>query len=205
MLNREWADHEEGGHLPTYSEQLLDSQKKVVGSADIDGVSDEDKQDEEADRFERAYNFRFEEPTGPGSGASRGGGAGHSAASHIVTYARNVKGSSCGVGMTSASRSERTANDAKPRRRRKKREELKRLKNLKRQEVEARLREIERATGASLADAGLTVADLDGDFDIDKYDAKMSKAFDDEYYGENGELVKPIDAEDLLDEDQGKI
>ncbi len=70
ILNRGWIDRSEQ-RVPTYDQ--------VVGQADGDededegenagesskhpwGVLDEDEFDEQADEFETAYNFRFEEP-----------------------------------------------------------------------------------------------------------------------------------------------
>ena len=216
VLNREWADHDEGGAVPRAptmdggidrhtkknngnNNNNKKKKRRGGGGGDSDSEGDDaqvqqdpssDDEDvlDAVDRFERAYNFRFEEPQNNGSAATRQYGGSTSAAAHITTYSRAVEGS-----LRRKDDRRKLKRDERKRRkeeeRRAKQEELKRLKNLKRQEIEARLREIEEATGTKglLARAGLTSADLDGDFDMAAFDAKMQAAFNDDFYEEEEE------------------
>jgi protein KRI1 len=84
----------------------------------------------------------------------------------------------------------------------KRQEDLKRLKNLKKEEIMEKLRKIHGMAGVSLdeipsfreEDADLPgpfdEKDLEGDFDPDQYDSKMSQVFGDQYYEK--EEVCPI-------------
>lgn len=182
VMNREWADHAEGDALPRLKHS--GSMRSEDGdNASVDRVDEEDAIDEEADRFERAYNFRFEEPT---QVATVGG---NSADNHITTYSRNTQGS-----LRRKDDRRKTKREEKKLRKatekKKKREELKRLKNLKREEMEARLGSIDDEDGMKgmkeiLAIAGMTAADFDGEFDSEKFDAKMKNMFNDEFYEED--------------------
>ena len=184
VMNREWADHNEGDALPRMQHN---GAKESAGTTGIDRVDEDDLKDEVADRFERAYNFRFEEPTqvgGVGGSMERNS----SASNHITTYSRNTQGS--------LRRKDDRRKDKREERRlrkavekKKKREELKRLKNLKREEMQERMSTMDEEGGMKgmqelLAKAGMTAADLEGEFDSDKFDAKMKAMFDDDYYEE---------------------
>jgi len=62
----------------------------------------------------------------------------------------------------------------------KKKEELKRLKNLKKKEILEKMKQIEKVSGAPVL--GFEEFDLEKDFDPEEYDAKMQKAFSEDYY-----------------------
>ena len=98
-----------------------------------------------------------------------------------------------------AEREERKARKAGERAR--KEEELRRLKNLKRSALESKLAEIARMSGLGDAAAlALDAQDLDGDFDPDKFDAAMARAFGDDYYGK--EDMQHPGTGGLLDDDE---
>ena len=74
-----------------------------------------------------------------------------------------------------------------------KREELKRLKNLKKKEIMEKLDKLAAITGNPVESLGLTLDDIEEDFDPKEYDAKMMSLFGEEYYeaGEE-EQEKPV-------------
>ena len=68
ILNRGWIDRSEQ-KVPTYDQVVADIKDDVEEDDDEmgksehpGGVLDEDEFDEQAEEFETAYNFRFEEP-----------------------------------------------------------------------------------------------------------------------------------------------
>ncbi|KAJ3091889.1 hypothetical protein HK102_012811 [Quaeritorhiza haematococci] len=189
ILNRGWVD-KDATRIPTYNEIVDDDE-------DEDAV-------EEAEEFERQYNFRFEEE----------GGA------QIVTHARNIPNSVRRKDDKRArQREEREAR--KKEEKVQKMEELKRLKNLKKMEILEKLKKIQEMAGfrgdidgafddedgsqgkgkskpKTLQIAGLDEIDLEEDFDPEKYDQKMSRVFGDDYY-EDGDAVKKPDFGDDID------
>jgi len=128
---------------------------------------DDEEFDEQADRFESTYNFRFEEP-----GADR-----------LISHPRVI---SDAVRKEDSKR--RRQRDAKAERvaQEKERmdEEVKQLKNLKKQEIETRVSEMQKAAGRHAPSIKVVDSLLDGDFDPEEWDKLMGNAFDDEYYGE---------------------
>ena len=126
---------------------------------------DEDFSDREDD-FERAYNFRFEEP-----GAER-----------VVSHPRSTDAS-----IRKQAEAGRKREAAEARRARKeearaqKRQELQRLKNLKKQEVLERLRAIQEVSGAAVP---LSEVDLSGEFDPEDHDRQMAAMFSDDFYAQ---------------------
>ncbi|CAI2164808.1 298_t:CDS:10 [Funneliformis geosporum] len=134
---------------------------------------DENEKFEEAvDQFESKYNFRFEE-----EGSTK-----------VVTYARNLEGSMRRTDnkrkLQRQARSERKEEEKK-----RKIEGLKRLKNLKKKEIFEKLQKIKEITGNDTV--GFDDVDLEEDFDPDKYDKKMNKVFDDNYYAREDDNEKP--------------
>ena len=71
ILNRGWIDRSEK-HVPTYDEvvgkvkdedeEVEEEASKAGESSHPWGVLEEDEFDEQAEEFETAYNFRYEEP-----------------------------------------------------------------------------------------------------------------------------------------------
>ena len=73
-----------------------------------------------------------------------------------------------------------------------KREELKRLKNLKKKEIMEKLNKLASVTGNPVESLGLTLDDIEEDFDPKEYDARMMSLFSEEYYAAGeGEEEKP--------------
>lgn len=210
VMNREWQDHNEGDALPSVRRGADETTNSRRGGGLLDDDDDDNEQaDEQADRFERAYNFRFEEPTqldgGSRSRLGGGGGSGGGANAHITTYSRTVEGSMRRKGDKRKEQRE-LRKKRKEEEKRAKREELKRLKNLKRQEMQERLRKIEEETGMTglLERSGLTADDMDGDFDPDTFDQKMQAMFNDGYYEEGDEVEGGGEAEGGQEEEQGE-
>ncbi|KAI9141564.1 KRI1-like family C-terminal-domain-containing protein [Paraphysoderma sedebokerense] len=166
ILNKGWVSNED---------KLAPSYDQIVG--DIDDDEDEEAV-EQAEEFERVYNFRYEEQ----------GGA------HLQTFSRNIEGT-----VRRKDDARKRAREAKKERQERERlqklEELKRLKNLKKQEIHEKLKQIQEITGSSVV--GLEDIDLDTDFDPDQYDTKMSKIFNDDYYEAEDASVKPNFGEDI--------
>ena len=74
-----------------------------------------------------------------------------------------------------------------------KREELKRLKNLKKKEILDKLNKLAAITGNPVESLGMTLDDIEEDFDPKEYDAKMTSLFSDEYYAAGREdEEKPV-------------
>ena len=74
-----------------------------------------------------------------------------------------------------------------------KREELKRLKNLKKKEIMEKLNKLASITGNPVESLGLTLDDIEEDFDPKEYDARMTSLFSEEYYAAGeGEEEKPV-------------
>lgn len=74
-----------------------------------------------------------------------------------------------------------------------KRAELKRLKNLRRKIIEKELLDAFSKSGTGDAEAITSkfgVEDLEEDFDLDKWDAKMKQVFDDDYYNQKDEEIE---------------
>ncbi|CAO3668362.1 unnamed protein product [Umbelopsis vinacea] len=166
VLNRGWVD-KDATKVPSYQD--------VVGE-EVDSDEDEEYLDK-VDRFESAYNFRFEED----------GGA------QLVSHARETEGSV--RKKDNRRKQQREARSGrKEEEKLQKAEELKRLKNLKMKEIHERLKKIQEITGNSVV--GLDNIDLDGDFDPDTYDKQMTHVFNDDFYtGDDSE--KPTWDDDI--------
>lgn len=130
------------------------------GDEDLDAV-------DAAEKFEHAYNFRFEEGNTEITGHSR----------DIKDVARRPDD------RRKRKRAEKAAKKAALRE--EATSELKRLKNLKRAELEAKLKAVHDVAGLEKPNfddeeqsmAGFNMDDLDGDFDPASWDAKMSTVF----------------------------
>ncbi|KAA6422645.1 MAG: hypothetical protein FRX49_07505 [Trebouxia sp. A1-2] len=149
VLNKGWVDADEAG-LPSYEE--------IVGVHD-----DEDEAyDEQADHFEAAYNFRFEEEGGR----------------QMITHPRILENT---VRKTDDRRKRKRAEKAQRKAAQEsiQQQEVKRLKNLKGQQIQER-----DIAGPSGQDDAALDALMQGDFDPEQYDKQMAAAFGDVYYGD---------------------
>jgi protein KRI1 len=136
--------------------------------------SDDEEEDERADKFETAYNLRFEDPTGSNE--------------MLKSYARDI------IAAKSVRREEPNSRKKQREAEREKREAEKRerdgeralLRQLKIGEMEEKLQKIKKAAGIK----GKTLKDeewtklLDENWDDDTWEAEMNKQFGEDYYAE---------------------
>ncbi|KAJ2481448.1 Ribosome biogenesis protein Kri1 [Coemansia sp. RSA 2131] len=141
-------------------------------------IVDKEEDDELIDRtddFESKFNFRFAEEGG----------------TQITSYPREIEGSLRRTDDRRKLARER-AKERKAELKRQKAEELKRAKNQKKRAVLDKLAEIQAITGNS--NVGFDDLDLEGDFDADKFQAQMTKLFDNAEYDDS---VKPTWDDDI--------
>ncbi|KAI8828669.1 KRI1-like family C-terminal-domain-containing protein [Chytriomyces cf. hyalinus JEL632] len=179
ILNKGWVDEDaDESAIPTYDQIVKDEH-----------IDQDEAEEEEVDRFERAYNFRFEESDG----------------ANIVTHARTIEDS---MRRKDTRRADKrlSIKERKEEEKRAKAEELKRLKNLKKEEMLTKLKKIAEVAGTETST--FEHVDLDEEFDASKFDEMMAARFDDEYYasGEGADLEKPVfddglDLDDIEDYD----
>ncbi|KAJ3181113.1 KRRI-Interacting protein 1 [Gaertneriomyces sp. JEL0708] len=137
---------------------------------------------EAAEEFEYRHNFRFEEE----------------GAAEVVTHSRSIPGTI--RREDDARKKKREAKKArKEAEKLREEEEYKRLRSLKKQEIQQRLERIKEIAGGSL---GVEI-DLDGDFDPEKFDQQMQKAFNEEYYEQEDEQfdTRDDDVSNVIEED----
>eukprot|EP00040_Diaphanoeca_grandis_P027075 m.153082 g.153082 ORF g.153082 m.153082 type:complete len:826 (+) comp30828_c1_seq1:116-2593(+) len=151
-------------------------------------LSDDEDHVEEQERFEKRFNFRFEDAD----------------SSEIKTYPREVDGS-LRRKVTKRQAARERASSRKDDEKNLKAEEIKRLKNLKQQEILDKLQQIKDLTGNDVE--GLENIKLDADFNADDHDQQMQQVFNDNYY-DHADDQKPQfpddlgDIEDTYDDDE---
>ncbi|KAL3868697.1 hypothetical protein ACJMK2_041474 [Sinanodonta woodiana] len=171
ILNKGYLDKEKN-RVPTYEEVVDDGE----------GFSEEEDILEKQEKFEKKYNFRFEEPD----------------ADVIKSFPRKVEDSVRQKDTKRAHKRQETK-DRKTMEKEQKKEELKQLKNLKRQEIIAKIEKLKEITGNKTI--GFNEDDLEDDFDPKKHDEMMKRYFDEDYYKAGAEEVKPEvedDEDDVL-------
>ncbi|KAG7505143.1 hypothetical protein JOB18_024546 [Solea senegalensis] len=172
VLNKGYKDEDgEDERIPTYDEVVQDD----VEDSEEEGENFLERQE----KFEKSYNFRFEEPD----------------AQQIKTYPRNIATS---VRSKDDSRKlkRQEVKERKQKEKEQKQEQLKQLKNLKRNEIMEKLNKLKELTGNE--QLAFSQMDLEGDFDPQQHDQLMQKFFGDEYYG--GEEVEKPQFDDDDDE-----
>ncbi|CAJ1372499.1 unnamed protein product [Effrenium voratum] len=164
LMNRQWLE----------TDSLQTGAKKEV--FDEESSAEDADHLEEADEFEKDYNFRFEVEEG----------------SQIQGHARfpenSVRERSDKRKRQRKEKAERKATD-KVRRA----EELKRLKNLKKQEIIRRLEQIREVTGNE--DTGLEAGMLDAEFDPREHDETMEQILGSDY----DERQEALSSKELVD------
>lgn len=136
--------------------------------------SDDDEDDERAEKFEAAYNLRFEDPTGSNE--------------MLKSYARDVVAAkSVRRGEPNSRKKQRDAQREKREAEKREREEERaQLRRLKIEEMGEKLQKIKKAAGIK----GKTLKDeewtkfLDEDWGDDQWEAEMNKRFGGDYYAE---------------------
>ena len=136
--------------------------------------SDDSEAEDQAEKFEEAYNLRFEDPA--------------TANETLKSFSRDVTKYSVRRDEKNrrqqAREREREKKDASKRERN---EEKARLRNLKIEEAEQKVKRIKEAAGlkGKELDVGQWKDVLDGDFDDDMWDKEMTSRFGDRYYAED--------------------
>jgi protein KRI1 len=149
---------------------------------DIIGLSDDEAELEKQTEYEHKYNFRFEEPDNE----------------FIKRFPRVVEDS---VRVEKSKRKEqrKEREERKAKEKELKMKELRELQNIRKREIEEKLLLLKDVAGNDNLHEILQEDDLNSDFDPDEHDKRMSKIFNDDYYGIDEGDQKPefpdIDAE----------
>merc|ERR1712032_1738271 len=157
-----------------------DAYDNVAHDSD-DGLSEDEANVEKMEEFEHKFNFRFEEPD----------------EDFIKRYPRTIKGT-MRKEEDKRSKKRKEVEERKKREKQQKKEEIKMLKNAKKKEIMAKLEKLKKITGND--DMELNDDDIEGDFDPEKYDAKMKEVFNNYDNAGGADLEKPTFS-DLEDED----
>ncbi|XP_015119303.1 protein KRI1 homolog [Diachasma alloeum] len=150
---------------PKYREDIIHGSNE--------NLSEDEKDIEQQEVFEHKFNFRFEEPD----------------TDFLKRYPRTLE-NSLRKKDTRRSAKRVALKKRKEEEKARKREELKRLKAMKRKEIAEKIAQLEEITGNN--DLQFDSFDLEGDFDPADHDRKMVELFDEEYYNEGEEHVKPV-------------
>lgn len=147
--------------------------------------------DDAADKFESAYNFRYEDPK----------------SMEIISYARS-QATMRREKMNSRKRDRLKKQEEKAEEKDEVNKEVKKKKQKKINLVMDRIKEIKEAVGGEISDEKIMKifgdSLLKDDFDDAEWDAKMSQIFDDEYYAEEDQtMVKPEWDDGLIEFDEG--
>ncbi|CAF4876554.1 unnamed protein product [Pieris macdunnoughi] len=158
ILNKRYLD----------SEEVETTDQKVRDDEDLEA---DEKTVEEQGKFERAYNFRFEEPD----------------EEYLKRYPRTMNF----IRPKDDRRSRKRAEIAqrKEEEKKKKMEEIGRMKALKLKEIQEKIAKIKEVTGNE--ELPFEEADIEGDFDPAEHDRRMKAIFDEQFYGEADD-EKPV-------------
>lgn len=164
--------------VPTYSEVTKNEEDQ-----------DSDEFDDLSEKFENAYNFRFEDPN----------------AAEIVSYARDQST------LRRSKMSSRQKRREREHQEREKEEEQRKLEVSKMRkekvgEVTSKLEQLQQALGEGEDKVAemLSQQDLEGDWDDAEWDKRMQKLFDDEFYGRDDGDVDASAPAGAEDEDLGE-
>jgi protein KRI1 len=159
--------------------------KEVVPSYKDIVEEDDEEFDDIADKFESAYNFRYEDPN----------------AAQIVSYARD-QNTIRRKEESSRKRQREKKKEQKREEENKYKEEINKLKKAKTKEVLSKLEQLKEVLGDDEVSNMFTEKDLEGDFDGSEWDRRMQEVFNNEFYSKSD--TKPTWADDdddgLLDD-----
>ena len=205
IKNKRWVDkdlHESDSDDDGDEERgIYRSKIKDDDGHDSDASLDELEQ---MDAFESKYNFRFEEAAASAEGGESG------AAYSVVGYARGGAHTTDTLRRKDETRKQKrlARKEKKAAERKAKEERLRRLKNAKREELEGRMKQVRHVAGAAEeGDADIDEAALmklmEGDYDPEKFEAIMSKAYGDDFYDkEDAEWKTDADVKESLMRDE---
>lgn len=160
---------------------LEKSRLPVAQPEDNEDLSADEATLEEQEAFEHKFNYRFEEPD----------------SEFIKKYPRTMQDSMRRKDdRRKVKRLE--VRERKLQEKEQKKEEINRLKALKKKEILEKLQKLKEVTGND--QLGIADADIEGDFDPQEHDRRMNAIFNNEYYEQEAEELKP---EDPLDEELG--
>ncbi|XP_037527142.1 protein KRI1 homolog [Rhipicephalus sanguineus] len=160
---------------------LEKSRLPVAQPEDNEDLSADEATLEEQEAFEHKFNYRFEEPD----------------SEFIKKYPRTMQDSMRRKDdRRKVKRLE--VRERKLQEKEQKKEEINRLKALKKKEILEKLEKLKEVTGND--QLGIADADIEGDFDPQEHDRRMNAIFNNEYYEQEAEELKP---EDPLDEELG--
>ncbi|KAL4709258.1 hypothetical protein ACJJTC_010719 [Scirpophaga incertulas] len=142
------------------NKRYLDEGAQVTADEELE--ADEQTVEEQA-KFERAYNFRFEEPDDE----------------YLKRFPRTMNSIRPKDDRRSRKRAEVRARKEQEKRR--KMDEIARLKALKLNEIREKIAKIKEVTGND--DLAFKEEDIEGDFDPEEHDRRMRALFDEQYYG----------------------
>lgn len=139
--------------------------------------SDDDEEEERIEKFEAAYNLRFEDPKGSNE--------------VLRTYARDVTAAKSVRREEASGRKKQreAAREKKEAEKREREEERARLRRLKIEEMEEKLKKIKKAAGLkgkALKDEDWTKF-LENDWDDETWEKEMNRKFGEDYYAEEEE------------------
>ncbi|XP_038211346.1 protein KRI1 homolog [Zerene cesonia] len=158
ILNKRYLDDDDDGKV----------EDKVRDDEDLEA---DEKTVEEQGKFERAYNFRFEEPD----------------EEYLKRYPRTMNYIRPKDDRRSRKRAE--IRERKEQEKKKKMEEIARLKALKLKEIQEKIAKIKEVTGND--DLAFEEQDIEGDFDPEEHDKRMKELFDEQFYGQADD-EKPV-------------
>lgn len=163
--------------VPTYSEVTKDDEDQ-----------DSDEFDDLSEKFENAYNFRFEDPN----------------AAEIVSYARD-QSTLRRSKMSSRQKRREREHQEREKEEEKRKLEVSKMRKEKVSKVTSKLEQLQQALGEGEDKVAelLSQQDLEGDWDDAEWDKRMQKLFDDEFYGRDdgdvdvGAANADVDGEDV--------
>ncbi|XP_026321080.1 protein KRI1 homolog [Hyposmocoma kahamanoa] len=158
ILNKRYLEEGDAG----------EAEEKIRDDEELD---EDEKRVEEQGQFERAYNFRFEEPD----------------QEYLKRFPRTMNY----IRPKDESRARKRAEVRKRKEDEKKRkmEEIARMKALKLKEIQEKIARIKEVTGNE--ELAFKEEDIEGDFDPEEHDRRMKALFDEQFYGEADD-EKPV-------------